>query len=247
VDRVLCLLPFETPFYAAHAVRAEFVGHPLADQIPLEVDQAAARRALGLPESGQVVALLPGSRLGEVSRLGADFAATAALLAAQRGASAPTFIAPMATPAVQQVFAAQVAAAGAPVRLLEGQARQALIAADVVLVTSGTATLETLLCKRPMVVAYRVAPLTAWIVRGLGLVKVPYCSQPNLLANEPLVPEFLQEQVTPPTLAAAVAAQLDDPALRLRLQERFLAMHRQLRQDGARAAARAVLDCLPAP
>ena len=247
VDLVLCLLPFETRFYAEHAVRAEFVGHPLADQIPLDIDRAAARRELGLPDDQPVVALLPGSRLGEVTRLGADFAAAAALLEPRAGVGAPLFVAPMATPRVREVFAGQVKAAGAPVRLLDGQARLALAAADVVLVASGTATLETLLSKRPMVAAYKVAPLTAWVVRGLGLVKVPFFSHPNLLAGEALVPEFLQEQVTPQALADAVAAQLADVEGRARLQRAFTDIHLALRQDGARKAALAALSVLRVP
>jgi lipid-A-disaccharide synthase len=215
VDLVLCLLPFEKAFYARHAVRAEFVGHPLADQIPLHSDRTAARSVLGLPEDATVIALLPGSRLGEVTRLGADFAATAALLSSQAAAGqAPLFIAPMATPKVREVFAAQVAATGAQVQLLDGQSRLALAAADAVLVASGTATLETLLTRRPMVVAYRLAPLTAFLAQRLGLVKVQHFSQPNLLAGEALVPEFFQSAVTPSALAEALSVQLTDTAAR---------------------------------
>jgi lipid-A-disaccharide synthase len=191
-----------------------------------------------------VVALLPGSRVGEVMRLGDAFAAAASRLAAQRGSSAPCFIAPMANAKVKELFAAQVAAHGAPVRLLDGQSRQALVAADAVLVASGTATLETMLSKRPMVVAYRVAPLTAFLARELGLVKTRYCSQPNLLAGEELVPEFLQEAVTPEALADALARQLDDGANRERLVARFGDLHRTLRCDGAARAADAVLALL---
>jgi lipid-A-disaccharide synthase len=244
VDLVLCLLPFEAAFYAEHAVQAQFVGHPLADQIPLEPDRAAARVALGLPGDAQVVAVLPGSRVSEVTRLGPVFAATAARLAAQRAPRPPAFIAPMASPTVRELFSAQVAAASAPVRLLDGQSRLALAAADAVLVASGTATLETLLSKRPMVVAYRVAPLTAFLARELGMVKVPYCSQPNLLAGEGLVPEFLQEAATPQALSAALAHQLDDGANRERLEARFREMHLTLRCGGSERAAEAVLGLL---
>ena len=245
VDLVLCLLPFEADFYARHAVKALFVGHPLADQIPLDIDRAAARQALGLPGDARVVALLPGSRLGEVTRLGADFAAASRLLAARAGTGLPPlFIAPMANERVRAVFASQVTAAGATVRLLDGQSRLALEAADAVLVASGTATLETMLCKRPMVVAYRVAPLTAFVARDMGLVKVRFCSHPNLLAEEALVPEFLQEAVTPAALAAALALQLDDADNRERLTARFRTIHASLRQGGARQAASAVLELL---
>jgi lipid-A-disaccharide synthase len=241
VDLVLCLLPFEVPFYARHSVSALFVGHPLADQVPLQIDRSAARESLGIDAGRRVVALLPGSRLGEVDRLGADFAAAAVLLA-RRCEPAPLFIAPMASPAVRQVFERQVAKAGADIRLLDGRSREALAAADAVLVASGTATLETLLHKRPMVVAYRLAPLTAWIVRTFGLVKVRYFSQPNLLAGEALVPELLQEGVTPEALAAALEFQLVDADNRARLERRFGEIHLQLRQDGAVRAARAIAD-----
>jgi lipid-A-disaccharide synthase len=172
VDLVLCLLPFETEFYAAHGVRAEFVGHPLADQIPLESDRAGARAALGLPAGAAVVALLPGSRMSEVSRLGAPFAAAARHLAA--AAPEMRFIAPMASAATRESFARDIAQLpGVPhIELLDGQAQRALAAADGVIVASGTATLETLLTGRPMVVAYRVSAITAFLLRSLGLVKV---------------------------------------------------------------------------
>lgn len=246
VDRVLCLLPFEVEFYARHSVDARFVGHPLADQIPLETDRAAARADLGLPSAGTVVALLPGSRLGEVERLGLDFARAAALLASRRS-PAPVFVAPMANARVRAVFEGQVREAGAPVRLVDGRSQQVLAAADVVLVASGTATLETLLTQRPMVVAYRLGAVTAFLLRTLGLVKVRHFAQPNLLAGEGVVPEFFQEQVTPENLAAALQAWLDDPAAVASLSARFAAIHAQLRQDGARGAARAILDLLDRP
>ena len=245
VDLVLCLLPFEKAFYARHAVRAEFVGHPLADQIPLDSDRAAARAALGLPSDAVIIALLPGSRMGEVTRLGADFAATAALLSARAvSGPAPLFIAPMATAQVREVFAGQVTAAGAQVRLLDGQSRLALAAADAVLVASGTATLETLLTRRPMVVAYRLAPLTAFLAQRLGMVKVQHFSQPNLLAGETLVPEFFQAAVTPQALADALSRQLTDTAAGAHRLAAFESIHLQLRQDGASKAAAAVLTLL---
>jgi len=241
-DLVLCLLPFETRFYGEHHVRAVFVGHPLADRIPLDVDRDAARRSLGLPAGATVVAVLPGSRLGEVARLGADFSAACALLAARR--TGLSFIAPMASAAVRELFASQwrAAAGELPVQLTDGGADHALIAADVVLVASGTATLETALCKRPMVVAYRLGAITALLLRTLGLVKVPYFSQPNLLAGRRLVPEFFQEAVTPRSLADALGAELADPARAALLAQEFRRIHESLRVDGARRAADAVLE-----
>jgi lipid-A-disaccharide synthase len=245
VDCVLCLLPFEAPFYARHDVRAEFVGHPLADQVPLDVDHAAARAALGLAGDAPVVALLPGSREGEVMRLGATFVSAAQELSVATPV-APRFVAPMANAHVRAIFAAQVAGSGLPVQLLDGQSGLALAAADVALVASGTATLETLLYRCPMVVAYRVAPLTAFLARDLGLVKVKYVSYPNLLAGEELVPELLQEAATPTALAAALRSALEDEPRRQRLRERFAAIHLQLRQGGAARAADSILSLLAA-
>jgi lipid-A-disaccharide synthase len=240
-DLVLCLLPFETDFYSQHQVAAVFVGHPLADDIPLESDRAAARRALGLPQEGTVVALLPGSRLGEVSRLAAPFIAAAARLAAARPGW--RFVAPMASVKVREQFAKEIAQASEPVviALLDGQAQCALAAADGALVASGTATLETLLTGRPMVVAYRVSAVTALLVRTLALVKVRYFSQPNLLAGRPLVPELFQEQVTGQALADALLREMEDPAHVHELQQEFAAVHRRLRRGGAALAADAVL------
>ena len=243
-DLVLCLLPFETDFYARHGVAAEFVGHPLADQIPLVVDHAAARRALALDAEAPYLALLPGSRVGEVSRLAAPFAAAAAHIAASRPAY--RFIAPMASAAVRAQFLAAIERVPdvPEIRILDGQAQQALAAADGVLVASGTATLETLLTGRPMVVAYRVSPVTAFLLRAMGMVKVPYFSQPNLLAGRRLVPEFLQEAVQGPALGEALLGELENPAHVAALQAEFTRIHEQLRRCGADLAANAILRCL---
>jgi lipid-A-disaccharide synthase len=242
-DLVLCLLPFETEFYAQHQVPAVFVGHPLADQIPLSADRPAARRLLGLEGAAGVVALLPGSRQGEVARLAAPFVAAAAHLAARRPDL--RFIAPMASPRVRETFAREVAQTlGSPaIQLLDGQAQAALAAADGVIVASGTATLETLLTGRPMVVAYRVSAVTAFLVRTLGLVKVRYFSQPNLLAGRPLVPELFQERVTGAALADALLHEMEDPAHVRELLQEFEAVHRTLRRGGAARAAEAVIAC----
>ena len=243
VDLVLCVLPFETAFYESHAVRAVFVGHPLADRVPVYSDPYAARAALGLPTNGPLVAVLPGSRGGEVSRLGPPFAATLAWLAAQRPEIA--YVAPMANAAARTVFeqALRDHAPGVPVTLVDGRAQDAVAASDAVLVASGTATLETALVKRPMVVAYRVAPLTAWLVRDLKLVKTEFFSQPNLLAGRQLVPEFFQEQVRPDVLGPALLEQLDRPD-RAELVAAFGEIHRVLRRDASARAAEAVLELL---
>jgi lipid-A-disaccharide synthase len=243
-DLVLCLFPFETQFYSEHGVRAQFVGHPLADQIPLDTDRGLARRELGLAPQGTVIALLPGSRLGEVRRLGEDFLRAAVWLQGQRPEA--TFIAPMASQQVREVFTAQRdrVAPGLALQLFDGHSQQSLIAANAVLVASGTATLETLLTRRPMVVAYRFSAVTAFLLRSLGLVKVSHFSQPNLLTGKALVPEFLQEQVNGPALGQALLQQLSDAPAKARLQDEFLKVHRQLRIGAADRAAEAVLELL---
>ena len=243
-DLLLCLLPFEPPFYERFGVRARFVGHPLADQIALDVDRQAARAQLGISPDVPVAALLPGSRAGEVTRLGADFIAAARALRVLE----PTvqFVAPMANAATRVLFE-QAGAAAAGIRLVDGQSRTVLQAADVALVASGTATLEALLCRCPMVVAYRLGGLTAWLLRTLRMVRLPYFSLPNLLAGEALVPEFFQQQVQGAALASALQGQLRDRPQRERLMQRFRAIHEQLRQDGAAQAARAIVELLAEP
>jgi len=241
LDLVLCLLPFEKRFYDEYGLAAEFVGHPLADQVPLLPDRAAARAALGLTESAEVVAVLPGSRRGEVARLAAAFAGAIGILASRRPGI--RFVAPMANAAARAGFAQALAlhAPGVDVVLTEGQAQQALTAADAVLVASGTATLETLLCKRPMVVAYRLGALTALLLRHFGLMKAPFFAQPNLLAGRGVVPELFQEDGSPQRLAAELERWLDDPAARAALVEVFTAIHHELRRDASERAADAVL------
>ncbi len=244
VDLVLCLLPFEEQFYARAGIRAEFVGHPLADVIPEDSDPRAARRELGLPQDRPTVAVLPGSRVGEVSRLGNDFAGAIGWLAARRPQL--QFVAPMANEAVRAIFsrALERNAAGIEVHVLDGQSHLALAAADVVLVASGTATLETLLTRRPMVVAYRLGGLTAWLLRTFNLMKAPFFSQPNLLAGERIVPELFQEQVSAETLGAELLRELDDTALRERQERVFSDIHRQLERNASDRAAEAILGLL---
>jgi lipid-A-disaccharide synthase len=243
-DLVLCLLPFEPAFYAEHALRARFVGHPLADQIPLQSDRAAARAALQLEPAGPVLALLPGSRESEMQRLAGPFIGAAAQLS--RRTPGLTILAPMAGPQVRAQFERALAASPAApaLRVLDGQSRVALSAADVALVASGTATLEALLCRCPMVVAYRVGALTAWLVRLFRLVRAPYFALPNLLAGEPLAPELIQEQANAERLAAALERTLRDTARRDYLLRRFRAIHESLRCDGAALAADAILALL---
>ena len=243
VDLVLCLLPFEQPFYEKAGVRAEFVGHPLADQIPLVPDRAGARRELGL-DSQEVVAILPGSRMGEVSRLARDFVGAAQWMHERRPQM--QFVAPMANPRVRAEFERVVAARAksAPVKIIDGHAQIALAAADGVLVASGTATLETTLSKRPMVVAYRLGAMTSALLRSFGLFKAPFFAQPNLLAGRAIVPELFQEAVTPQALGAALLAQLDDPPGRIALERVFTEIHQQLRRDASSLAADAIVSVM---
>jgi lipid-A-disaccharide synthase len=246
VDLVLCLLPFEKRFYDAQGLRAEFVGHPLADAIPLDVDRAAARAALGLPADAEVIALLPGSRRGEVSRLGRDFAEIATWLAGRRPAL--RFVAPMAGPAARELFTRALAehAPQLAVQLVDGRAQQAMIAADAVLVASGTASLEAALCKRPMVVVYRLGALTAWVLRNLKLVKSRYFAQPNLLADRRIVGEYFQEQIVADVIGAELLAWLEDAPRREALQAEFRRIHASLKQGASAGAARAILELLRA-
>ncbi len=251
VDLVLCLLPFEARFYENRGVAAEFVGHPLADAIPVIVDRPRARAALNLAADAPLVALLPGSRRGEVGRLAGDFAATVRWLARQRPSL--QFIAPMATPATREIFerALRQGAPEVPVRLIDGHAQTALIAADVVLVASGTASLEAALCKRPMIVVYRLGALSAWVVRRLNLVKSKFFSQPNLLADRRVVGEYFQEQIVPESIGAELLMWLDDPGRRALLEQKFLGIHLDLKRDASARAAQAIMGLLhrkrPAP
>jgi len=253
-DRVLCLFPMEPPIYAAHGVDARFVGHPMADAMPLEPDQAGARAALGLEPGGAVLALLPGSRLGEIGRLAEPFLRAAQALAA--ALPGLRVVVPAANPACRTAIETVVArlGAGALVRVLDGQARAAMTAADAVLVASGTATLECLLAKRPMVVGYRIAPLTYALVRGLKLTRVDQYSLPNALAasvlgrTQPLVPERMQQDCTPERLAGALLPLLEGRAdAQSELQHAYRAIHAALRRDADASAAEAVAELLPRP
>ncbi len=244
VDLMLTLFPFEAGFYEAHHVPVHCVGHPMADDIALDADRAAARRLLNLGEIGEVVAVLPGSRLSEVSRLGPVFADAVAWLRARRPGT--RFVAPMATAAVDAAFEPILRARGLDdvVLRVDGRAREVMAAADTVLLASGTATLEALLVGRPMVVAYRVSPVSAWIARRLHLMNTEYFSLPNLLSTrsggEPLVDEFIQEAANPDRLGRAVAELLDSPSRRRIQTAAFRALHESLRRGASAQASQAV-------
>ncbi|MBJ2346326.1 MULTISPECIES: lipid-A-disaccharide synthase [Pseudomonas] len=237
-DLMLTLLPFEARFYEEKGVPVRFVGHTLADTIPLEADRAAARQALNLP-AGPLVALMPGSRGGEVSRLGGLFFDAAERLRAMR--PGVRFVLPCASPQRRVQLEALLAGRDLPVTLLDGQSHQALAACDAVLIASGTATLEALLYKRPMVVAYRLAPLTFWILKRM--VKSPYVSLPNLLAQRLLVPELLQDDATAEALATTLSPLIDGGEEQTR---GFDEIHRTLRRDASNQAADAVLTLIGA-
>ncbi|MGZ9707594.1 lipid-A-disaccharide synthase [Pseudomonas sp. GNP013] len=235
-DLMLTLLPFEARFYQEQGVPVRFVGHTLADAIPLQADRAAARAELGLPD-GPLVALMPGSRGGEVGRLGALFFDAAERLLAMRPGI--RFVLPCASPQRRAQIETLLDGRNLPLTLLDGQSHLALAACDAVLIASGTATLEALLYKRPMVVAYRLAPLTFWILKRM--VKSPYISLPNLLAQRLLVPELLQDDATPAALAQTLLPLIDGGEEQTR---GFDDIHRTLRRDASNQAADAVLNLI---
>ena len=245
-DQVLCLFPMEPPIYAAHGVDARFVGHPMADAMPMVPDRAAARVALGLGQEVSLLALLPGSRLGEIQRLLPIFLAALPIIVAKHPAI--EVVLPAANAACRDAIDAMVSQARSPVpvHVIDGRAGEAMIAADVVLLASGTATLEAMLAKRPMVVAYRIAGLTYAIVKGLGLLKTDRYSLPNALAGEAVVPELMQHDCTPEKIAAAVLAWFAEPARSAALMPRFAGIHAQLRCDASARAADAIAELLHA-
>ncbi|UNG20039.1 lipid-A-disaccharide synthase [Stutzerimonas zhaodongensis] len=236
-DLMLTLFPFEAKFYDAHQVAVRFVGHPLADTIPLVSDRAAARTTLGLPQEGLIVALMPGSRGGEVGRLGELFLAAADRLRSMRPGI--RFVVPCASPERRAQLEQMLIGRDLPLTLLDGRSHEALAACNAVLIASGTATLEALLYKRPMVVAYSVSPLTFRILKRL--VKSPYVALPNLLAQRLLVPELLQDAATPDAMAQLLSPLLDNGDSQT---EGFDAIHRTLRCDASSQAADAVLELL---
>jgi lipid-A-disaccharide synthase len=256
-DRVLCLFPMEPAIYARHGVDACFVGHPLADRFALLADRGAARAALGLPVGVPVLAVLPGSRLSELSRLGSIFLEAAARVAADM----PDLrvVIPAANAQVHTRLLALLADSPLKPRaplLLDGRAHEAMLAADVVLLASGTATLEAMLAKRPMVVGYRVSPLSYAIARWLKLLKTDIYSLPNVLARAlegpaaTPVPELMQDACTAANLAEATLALLRDSERRAAIVACFERLHRQLRGDGevtaGERAAQAIADLVDA-
>ncbi|RZA12325.1 MAG: lipid-A-disaccharide synthase, partial [Lysobacteraceae bacterium] len=241
-DRVLCLFPMEPPIYARHGVDAVFVGHPLADTIPLQPDREGARAALGEVPGAPVLALLPGSRLGEIHRMLPTFLEAARRL--QADVPGLRVLVPAANPDCRAAIAAMLGAFPAA-RILDGQAQGAMIASDVVLLASGTAALEAMLCKRPMVVGHRISGLTYAIVKAFGLLRSAHVSLPNVLAGATVVPELLQDQCTPANLHDALLHWFRDADAVAALRPRFLAIHESLRQDASARAADAIVERPP--
>lgn len=243
VSRMLCLFPFEPEIYEKAGVPVSYVGHPLADVFPLHPDRNAARQLLELPLEHRIVAMLPGSRQSEVRNLADTYIATAKQMVERDPGLC--FLVPLATRETRAIFEEALhrnQALDLPIRMLFGHAVEAMIASDVVLVASGTASLEAALLKRPMVITYRIG---AWQYRLMKrMAYLPWVGLPNILCNEGLVPELLQDDATPEKLAAALDAWLNDPDRRAALEARFAELHLTLRQNTAEKAAEAVLPYL---
>ncbi|NLP64517.1 lipid-A-disaccharide synthase [Paraburkholderia sacchari] len=237
VDHMLCVFPFEPAILEKAGVAATYVGHPLADDIPLEPDVPGARRALGLPESGPIIAVLPGSRRSEINLIGPTFFDAMQIM--QQREPGLRFVMPAATPAIHaQLQELANSHQGLELTIIDGQSQVAMTAADAILVKSGTVTLEAALLKKPMVISYKVPWLTGQIMRRQGYL--PYVGLPNILAGRFVVPEILQHFATPEALADATLTQLHDEANRRTLTEVFTQMHHALRQNMSERAAEVV-------
>lgn len=242
VDLMLTLFPFEERYYREHDVRVVCVGHPLADAIPLRFSPRRFRDTLGLPRSGTIIAMLPGSRRSELERHAGLFVRTAILLA-QRYPRVH-FVAPFVSRETRAIFESAMREAGTalPITLLDGHSRDAMAAADLVFLASGTATLEAALLRKPMVVTYRLPWLTYWLVRMFSHVRA--YSLPNNLAGREVVPELLQREATPKRASSAISALLGDRARLREEQAVFGKIHRTLRRGANEQAADAVLGLL---
>lgn len=243
VSRILVLFPFESPIYERAGIPVNYVGHPLADMLPLEPDRAAARAQLKLPRRGTVIAMLPGSRQSELHYLAGLFVRTAREIARQRPDA--RFLVPLASRETRAYFEQEIhrlAAGDLPITILFGHAHDAMTAADVALIASGTATLEAALLKRPMVIAYKVSSLTWKLAKRKSYL--PYVGLPNILAGRFVVPELLQEDATPANLSQAVLNLLDDERVQTGLDAEFSRMHASLRRGTGERLAEAILPYL---
>ena len=241
VDKVFCIFPFEEDLYQAHDVAAEFIGHPLADIISTNIDSTAIRNDLGLT-ANKVVVVMPGSRSNEIARLGPVFAETCGRLIKRYPDL--QFVAPMVSPELREVFKIHIKEVGIEdhIKLIDGSAEAAIAAADVALLASGTASLQTALYGKPMVAAYKLSPLTYFLQRWFKLIRVKYFAMPNLLTEEPMVPEFLQDAATPEALSAAVSDLLDDEQRRAVIESKFIALRAVLRRGAQQQAAKVILE-----
>ena len=244
VNRVLALFPMEPPLYEQAGIPVSYVGHPMADQIPLQTNQREVREKLGLPTNIPIFALLPGSRRGELAMMADTFVQTARIIR-ERYLPHAQFVVPLTTRETRLQFETAIyrqQAGDVPFRLLFGHAQDALGAADVSLVASGTATLEAALIKRPMVITYKIARFSYWLMKRMAYL--PYVGLPNVLAGRFVVPELLQDDATPDNLAEALARLYEDKANAAALEIIFTEIHQRLRQNTAEKAATAVLECL---
>jgi len=244
VNRVLALFPMEPPLYEKERVPVTYVGHPLADIIPLETNKVAVREKLALPRNNPVFALLPGSRRGELEMMAETFVETAKIIR-ERFLPQAVFVVPLATRETRLQFETAIykrQATEVPFRLLFGHAQDALGAADVSLVASGTATLEAALLKRPMVITYKIAKFSYWLMKRMAYL--PYVGLPNVLAGRFVVPEILQDEATPERLAEELVKLYGDKENAAAVEEAFTDIHLRLRQNTADKAARAVIECL---
>ncbi len=240
-DRVMCLFPFEPSYYQHKNVAADYTGHPMADEIPLQVGTEPARRALGIKSEGHCIALLPGSRLSEVEKLSEPMLDAANILT--RRFPDIIFLMPATTEQIASHFTSVLRNySNVNCRIFSNHSKDVMAAADVVVCASGTATLEVMLVNRPMVVCYRLASMTYKMAMWFKLVKSRFFSLPNILSAEALVPELLQDEVTGQRIAEEVVRWLDQPELCIDLKSRFDLLHQQLKIDAAASAARVVIQ-----
>jgi lipid-A-disaccharide synthase len=241
VDLMLTLFPFEAKFYKAHQVAVKFVGHPLADLIPIKIDKKLAREKLNVSQDSKIVALLPGSRGGEISYIGKSFLEAARWL--HQHDAEIIFLLPYVNEARKNQLETLIVeyASDLPITLINGQSRDVMAASDVVVLASGTAALEAMLLKRPMVVAYKVSPITHFIMKRL--LKAPFISLPNLLANKELVPELIQDQAKAELIGASVLDRLDEKKSK-EMQLEFESLHHELKKDASEQAADAIVALL---
>ncbi len=242
VDLMLTLFPFETDIYKRHKIPVKFVGHPLADQIPLEIEDWKARKALGLPVEGKVLAIFPGSRAMEIKNLAERFIRTASFCVEQEPGL--QIVTSMVNKKRRQQFEKILnkTAPSLPIKIFEDRTQTVMTASDVLLLASGSVTLEGLLFGRPMVVAYKMAKVTFQIMKRL--VKVKHFALPNLIAGRAIVPEFIQNEVSPEVMGPILLGYLNHPDENTRLAAEFLEIHKMLQKDASKTAAKAILEIL---